>query len=45
MSKNIPLSRIFAGIVPFLLADLLRLAVLTLFPSITLWLPGKLGLL
>jgi TRAP-type C4-dicarboxylate transport system permease large subunit len=30
---------------PFLFADILRLAVLVAFPAITLWLPKALGLL
>ncbi|MCA1300543.1 TRAP transporter large permease [Stappia indica] len=34
-----PIKTIFKGIVPFLAADLIRLAVLTLFPILTLWLP------
>jgi tripartite ATP-independent transporter DctM subunit len=45
MSNNVPLRRIFVGIVPFLVADLLRLLIITLFPSIALWLPRQLGML
>ena len=36
---DIPLSRIFAGLVPFGIADLLRLALIVLFPGIVLLLP------
>ena len=36
---DIPLKRIFAGLVPFGLADLLRLALIVLFPGIVLLLP------
>ena len=43
MAKVIPLKTIFKGIVPFLIADVVRLALLTLFPSIALWLPKVLG--
>jgi C4-dicarboxylate transporter, DctM subunit len=45
MSKDIPLSTIYAGIWPFLLADLVRLIILTLFPVLTLWLPKAMGLM
>lgn len=44
MAKDIPLGTIFRGITPFLIADLTRLAILVLFPSIALWLPGALGI-
>jgi TRAP-type C4-dicarboxylate transport system permease large subunit len=42
-ARDIPLSRIFIGIVPFLLSDFVHLGLLILFPAIALWLPGKLG--
>jgi tripartite ATP-independent transporter DctM subunit len=45
MSNNVPLRRIFVGIVPFLIADLVRLLLITLFPAIALWLPRQLGML
>ena len=38
--KNVPLGRIYAGIVPFLLADLVRLALLVAFPVLVTWLPA-----
>ena len=37
---GVPLRTIFRGIVPFLLMEILVLAILLLFPSITLWLPS-----
>ena len=43
MAKDLPLSTIFRGVKPFLLADLARLIVLILFPSLSLWLPAQLG--
>ena len=43
MARDLPLTTIFRGVVPFLLADLARLVVLILFPSLSLWLPGVLG--
>jgi TRAP-type mannitol/chloroaromatic compound transport system permease large subunit len=31
---------LFQGVLPFMLADVLRLALLIAFPAITLWLPS-----
>ncbi len=44
VAKTVPLRTIFAGIVPFLCADLVRLAIIVLFPIITLWLPTYMGM-
>lgn len=44
MAPDVPLRRIFVGIVPFLVADVIRLVILTLFPQIALWLPSVLGM-
>lgn len=44
MAKDIPLRTIFKGIAPFLIADILRLTLVTIFPQLALWLPGALGL-
>ena len=38
MAKNVPLQETFRGVMPFLVADSIRLAVLIAFPSISLWL-------
>lgn len=43
MAKDLPLTTIFRGVVPFLLADVARLVLLILFPALSLWLPGVLG--
>lgn len=43
MAKDIPLGTIFRGIIPFLTADFLHLALLIAVPALTLWLPGFLG--
>lgn len=43
IAKDIPIGRIFRGIIPFLLADFLHLALLIAVPAITLWLPNMLG--
>ena len=45
MRPDIPLKTIFAGIGPFFVADLTRLAIVALFPALSLWLPGLLGML
>jgi C4-dicarboxylate transporter DctM subunit len=43
IAKDVPLSRIFKGVVPFLLSDLTHLILLILFPVIALGLPNWLG--
>ncbi len=40
---ELSLGRIVSGLPPFLLADLVRLALLVLFPGLVLWLPERLG--
>ena len=44
VATTVPLKTIFAGIVPFLFADLIRLTIIVLFPIITLWLPTFMGM-
>jgi tripartite ATP-independent transporter DctM subunit len=43
VAKTIPLGTIFRGILPFLYADLVRLVIIILIPTLTLWLPKTLG--
>ncbi|AHE54406.1 TRAP transporter large permease [Sphingomonas sanxanigenens] len=43
IAGDIPLGTIFRGIVPFLLADFLHLALLIAVPALALWLPGVLA--
>ncbi|KAA2312965.1 TRAP transporter large permease [Pseudooceanicola sediminis] len=43
MARDLPLSTIFRGVVPFIIADVVRLVILILFPPLSLWLPGVLG--
>jgi len=43
IAKDVPLNRIFVGVLPFLASDLLHLLLLILFPVITLGLPELLG--
>jgi len=40
VAKDVPLETIFRGIVPFILAMILCLIILTIFPQIALFLPG-----
>ena len=42
---NIPLTKIYAGIIPFFIADIARLAVIVLLPGLALALPRALGYL
>ena len=39
MAKHLPITTIFKGVAPFAGADLVRLALVTCFPAIALWLP------
>jgi C4-dicarboxylate transporter DctM subunit len=39
IAKGVPMTEIFRGILPFLCADLVLLALLMLFPDLALWLP------
>jgi C4-dicarboxylate transporter, DctM subunit len=43
LSKDIPLGTIFKGVIPFLIADMVHLAVLILVPATVLLLPKVLG--
>ena len=43
VAKDVPLGRIFRGVMPFLASDLLHLLLIILFPAIILWLPHILG--
>jgi C4-dicarboxylate transporter DctM subunit len=38
MARDIPLKTVFAGVTPFLMADVVRLGLLIFFPPLTLWL-------
>lgn len=43
-AKNVALKTIFAGILPFFYADILRITLIILFPALALWLPTALGM-
>ena len=45
MAKDVPLTTIFKGIMPFVLADFVRLGLITAFPVLALWLPQYWGML
>jgi tripartite ATP-independent transporter DctM subunit len=42
-ARDVPLPRVFAGVLPFLAADLVRLVILILIPAISLFLPDLLA--
>jgi len=39
--RDIELPEIFRGVVPFVVTDLVRLAILIAFPALVLWLPSQ----
>jgi C4-dicarboxylate transporter, DctM subunit len=39
MLPDVPLSSIFRGIIPFFIADIIRLLLVVFFPAIAIWLP------
>ena len=43
MRSDVPLGQIYRGVVPFLIADLVRLGLLVSIPALSLWLPRQLG--
>ena len=40
IAKDIPLTTIFKGALPFVAADILHVAMLIVFPILVLWLPN-----
>ncbi|MBX3521878.1 MAG: TRAP transporter large permease subunit [Xanthobacteraceae bacterium] len=40
LAKNVSIAQIYRGVIPFVVADLIRLALLILIPAPVLWLPG-----
>jgi tripartite ATP-independent transporter DctM subunit len=43
VAQNVPLSTIFRGILPFVVADIIRIIIVILFPALALWLPAVAG--
>jgi C4-dicarboxylate transporter, DctM subunit len=39
--QDVSFSTIFYGVIPFVLTDIVRLAILIVFPAIATWLPGR----
>ncbi|MBW4091491.1 MAG: TRAP transporter large permease subunit [Proteobacteria bacterium] len=44
LAPDIPMRTIYRGVIPFVIADLAVLALLTAFPGIVLWLPKVMGM-
>jgi tripartite ATP-independent transporter DctM subunit len=43
VAKGVPLGTIFKGIFPFVVADIVRVVLIFLFPALALWLPSLMG--
>lgn len=43
MAKDVPMRETFAGVMPFFIAELVRVAILVAFPVLSLWLPAYLA--
>jgi TRAP-type C4-dicarboxylate transport system permease large subunit len=39
--KDVSMATIFAGVLPFVATDLIRLAILVAFPALATWLPQR----
>ncbi|MFO1361911.1 MAG: TRAP transporter large permease [Burkholderiales bacterium] len=43
MARDVSLETIYRGVAPFIVSDILRLAVLCVFPALAIWLPKTMG--
>lgn len=43
MAKDVPMRETFIGVMPFFMAELVRISILVAFPALTLWLPRVLS--
>jgi tripartite ATP-independent transporter DctM subunit len=43
VAKDVPLTKIFRGIFPFVIADIARVILIFFFPALALWLPSLMG--
>jgi tripartite ATP-independent transporter DctM subunit len=43
MARDVPMSRTFLGVMPFFVAELVRVTLLVAFPALSLWLPKVLA--
>jgi tripartite ATP-independent transporter DctM subunit len=41
--KDVNFSMIFVGVIPFIITDIIRLAILIAFPILAVWLPSNMG--
>lgn len=41
IAKDVPLTTIYRGVMPFVLVDLIKVAALLMFPALALWLPSQ----
>ncbi|MBZ0128007.1 MAG: TRAP transporter large permease [Rhodobacteraceae bacterium] len=44
LAKDVPMIETFKGVMPFFMAEILRVSILVAFPALTLWLPKLMGL-
>ena len=40
MAEDVPITQSFKGVIPFLMSDAVRIALVVMFPGLCLWLPG-----
>lgn len=40
IAKDVKLTRIYAGVMPFIVTDVIRMALMVIFPAIVMWLPA-----
>ena len=43
MAPGVPLGAIYVGVLPFVVAEILLIAILVALPELALWLPGTMG--
>lgn len=43
VGADVPLGRVYRGVMPFVIADFAKLALLVLFPALALWLPSTMA--
>ena len=43
MAPDVPLGAIYVGVLPFVVAEILLIAILVALPELALWLPGTMG--
>jgi tripartite ATP-independent transporter DctM subunit len=43
VGSNVPLTTVYRGVMPFVVADLAKLALVVLFPALALWLPSTMN--